>query len=337
MEEQIKDTEAFEELNPLEEEIQDYEMQPVEDEVDLIESNPLEDQEEVKQSNSSWNFDEYLAKRLELEDGKFYTGSEDNPVEKSISELNEQQKVALLEEYYRSQLNQPQDSGVSNEEQVVLNYLREGDLEGLYSELSRELGVNTQQQDYVEPSDDDLIYWKVKSDNPDFDDDEIQEEIELIKESPKLEQKINSYKKQYRNAVEAYRAQQEQQEFAQLDNEYRQLQDNIIEIVRNTNEIAGFELDEEDDDVKNEVLADLLEYNEGSNLPRFMEYINTPEGMVETALTVKSLPKIYQYIESLHQKIEEMENGKESYVGNTIDQERNDDYDGPDPLGIGRN
>lgn len=256
------------------------------------------------QDTGDFNLADFVAKEVGIEDYTFLTGDKNAPMEKDIRELSLAQQIAMLKNHYSTsntvEENNSNGIEVSNHEKAVIDLLREGKLEHLYNELGRELNIESPvNNDPI--SDDDYIDWKHRSDYGDLTEEQLESERESLKSSSNYEMKLEAIKNQYnqfkqqevefKQFEEKQSAQQEMQNFA----------NQAIDAATKINNIGDFiTLDESDNDLRNEALSDILEYeNEGDELTKLPKFLDTPDGLMYTALVLRSLPKIKEYTESL--------------------------------------
>lgn len=250
---------------------------------------------------------EFVASKLNIEDGNFVTGSVDNPVEKNINELNEKQLTALLDTYYKDKYSSAfRDMDLDDSEVQVLNMLRKGDLKTLHNELSKELGIDDTPSVQGMPENweaDDFLMWKISQDYPNLSEAEIMEELEEAKLSPSYDSKVATARRQLEEALEL----QQQYQQAELQQQINSKRDELIQKARNLDNLFGFELD---DDVKNQALNDIFQFD-GTNYNRFVRnYVEDPDGLLHASLAVAALPKISEYVKGLHERIERLESGR---------------------------
>jgi hypothetical protein len=271
----------------------------------------------------SFDLSKFVANEIGAKEGRILSGSPEEPIEYDLSELTPKQQVAILKDYYSKQ-NKSSES-VNNEftedEMYVINTLREGKLEDLYNQLSTELGRNTTTSN-PEYSDDQLIEWKIKSELPDLSDDELEMEVEQFNNSPLRDKRLESIKNQYNQTLEAQKQQLSFQEQQAQQQEQEQLRQEITSIAESTSDLFDFELD---DDIKNAALSDLLENGEGSETPRLVEFLGTPEGLTQTAMLWRAMPEINSYVNSLHKEIDSLKSKQRTEPNNKTVFSTNDD------------
>lgn len=295
--------ENYEEL-----EVPTYDYVPFEE---PIEAKSLEHSE-----HSEFNFDEYIKKELGLPEGKFYTGSADSPIEKSVSELSMKQKVALLKHGIQSRSLPKQEvvqDDYNEDEKLVISLLREGKLKELYDELGQELEVGSPA---INLDSEEIAIWNLSNQYPNMTEEELREELEQMKELPSWEKKQESFVRNYQQAQQYQKQQEEQYQNELLAEQARELEQRVAETIKSTNSIGEmFELDDSDVDVKRSA----FEYIQNKSL---LEYLETPEGLAKTAIMYAALPKMEAYIKELHDKIDELNQDKPRTVVTTGTKEK---------------
>lgn len=245
----------------------------------------------------------FIAEEIGSLDGTIVTGSAEEPLEYNIKDLTPKQQIAILKNHYANRLN---DTSLSEDEQQVVEMLRSNRLDDLYSALGEEIGVAqpSQEINISEYSDDDIMIWKIRNDFPDMSDEELEGELESQKDSPYYDKKVNSAKSSLQAAIEAQQEQAKLQETEKSNQELQRIKKQIFEETSKVSDFFGFEADE---DVKNAALADILEIPEGKQSPAIAEFLDTPQGIAQTAVLWRMMPKINEYVNSLHARLDNYE------------------------------
>lgn len=196
------------------------------------------------------------------------TGKEDNQLEYEIDTLSDAQLVSVLR--WNEKVNTPKQD---INEMKVLEMYRNGELESV-------LNKPTNLDDY---SEDDLMLAKLKSDYPDLDEDELDTELEMLKQLPSYKTKVNLVKKQLEEILQ----QEEQEKLNKIAN--KQMDDNTkaVSLLNDVKGLYGFELDMDD---KSEAKEFIMSGN-------FDKFLNTPDGKIQAALSILALPKIKKEFE----------------------------------------
>ena len=287
------------------------------DTYEVIEDTSVEtgDQGDRGEASTSSIFDlgNFVANEIGAKEGRILSGSVEEPIEYSLSELTPKQQVAILKDYYsKANTTQAEAPSFTDDEMFVINSLREGKLEDLYGQLSEELGKggNPTPTQY---SDDDYISWKIQSDIPDLSQEELEFEVESFKASPLYDKRLDSIKNQYSQVIESQQQQVTFQQQQEVQANITELQNEIIDIAKNTNDVFDFELD---DNVKNLALQDLIEPNEETGNPALIDFLGTPEGLTQTAMLWRAMPEINEYVNTLHKEVERLKANSEREPNN---------------------
>jgi hypothetical protein len=99
----------------------------------------------------------------------------------------------------------------------------------------------------------------------------------------------------YNNSIESQRIEKMQRSASEHANV-------LAEYLQGTDYLAGFEVEE---DLKRDVLRSLITPgSDGKRTEFIQDYIDDPEGLIQTALAVKMLPQIQRYVNQLHDELE---------------------------------
>jgi len=277
--------------------------------IDISRDQYEQNLENLNKSPSDFNFDNFIAKELGSLDGRIVTGSEENPIYINIAELSDIQKVALLKHHYTANSTQ-NDGELSEDESYIISKLRSGELEDLYNDLSVELGKTAnssiENEDYdvnsYEP--DSIVIWNLQKQYPNMTPDELEEQLEIIKNLPNYHKILDASTKNLQSFFDSEMEKSKRQKFEETLRTEKQTQQELINIASRIDHLHGFELSDND---KNEALGLLLEKNQNSNLPILMEYLQTPQGLLEAALAMTALPKISKQYEKMLSELEQYE------------------------------
>ncbi len=258
-------------------------------------------QPEVKPSiidNSGFDLaalDDYIASKLGSD--TISTGDPEDLLEYKISELPLQSKIALLEELSNKEVP---SIDLNEDEQVIIDMLRNGEIEDLYNALAQELGKSSDINTNL--SDDEVAVWKINSDFPDYTDEEVAAELEALKNSLNYEKKISSFRKTYDEAIESYMESKAREEVEAKAAQWKQRESYLVDYSNQVEEIGGFQLD---DEIKSKALNDVVSNTD------FHEFIASPEGLYRTAVLWNALPEISAMYEALDNEIREL---KKTYI-----------------------
>lgn len=237
--------------------------------------------------------DKIIAHELGLTDGKFLTGSVEEPIEKNISDLSVDQKLAA----WKHHISQSQPK-FSDDEHLVVNMLRNGDLQTLYDSLGKELGAVTTPLGQTE---DDAVLWSLQQSYPKFNADELNAELEAMKESPNYEAKAQQALERFNEYINQQQLTEDKTELEGMTNQAMQVADVMQQTFNGMTDLFGFELDEQ---IKQNAWNDVFEAQNG--VAPLIEFLENPEGLAQTALLWNIMPEIQKYVESLHQEIESL-------------------------------
>lgn len=259
---------------------------------------------------------DFVAREANLENGDFYVGDQENPIKKNVSDLNERELLSL----YKFYSSQNQDSPVDETEREFLEMFRKGEYETLYSQLAEALEK--------EPSsfnqgmlperleEDQLLVWKIKSDFPDLNDDQVIEELEAMKASATYDAKLEQISKQYEQYSSAYNEHVAQQEKLALQRDIEQNRAVIEETAQNVDNLFGFGID---DEIKERAFQNLFSFEEGTT--PFIEFIDQPEGMYTAAVALEMLPEIAEYVNGLKDQIDDLNqqiNERKTFIEDSV-------------------
>jgi len=263
--------------------------------VELPEEIFNEPLESIKPNTSG--FDEIEFFKRELGTDVIYTG-ENADIPRAIAEMTPKERLSALKYHYESK-----SPKLNDDEFEFLELVRQGNYESLYNELGNHLGKNEGiSENYLptEIEDNTAIIWKLKTDFPDFTDEQLLDRMEMIKQSATYDIEVDNYKKQYSNYANAYNQQLEEQERNILKQEIESNQTLFLEAANSMTDIYGFNIS---DDLKEKALADILEFNEDGISP-FVEFVDKPEGMLYAATLLRALPEISDYVAARHDEID---------------------------------
>jgi len=251
-------------------------------------------------------FADFVAEKFGIEDYRILSGDANNPIEIDIRDMSPKQLKALVKELEQDTTS---NSGLSEEESLVLEMLRENRLEDLHKELEKELGYsNTSEMSSSQFTDDQIAYWKITSEFPELSEEEVLEELEALKDSPTYTTKIKKYRESWNNEMSQQssliaksKEQEVYQDFTQASIELK----NMLDTVDNH---YGFEVS---DAVRKEVLDELTTFDKTTGTTMFIKnYIDNPQGLLEAAIAVKNMPLIADYVASLQSEIEKLKGNR---------------------------
>jgi hypothetical protein len=170
-------------------------------------------------------------------------------------------------------------------DQVVASRLQE-------KELNSRFGAAT---DFSKVATDDIYRTFLQEQNPEYTPEEIEEDLALAKENKTFDVTVNILRGKYQEQQDKERAtwltNQKFNEQAELENDKKE----IVTAVSGLTEIAGWPID---DDMKNEVLEDLVE-TDAKNQSKFMrEVLSDPIKMFEAAWYIKNGPALFARLDA---------------------------------------
>ena len=230
-------------------------------------------------------------------------GENGETIQKHFNELDPEEQVNVLSELAQSgapALYTPQ-------EQRILDLAKENDmpLDQLVNELALQraeqiLAIeNSNSIDYKEMSDDAIIAKWLKDNNPEASETELSDELERSKNSPFFEKNAKSIRDQY---IADQMAQSQAEENARREAEFQEIEQDrarIVDAASNINDIMGFSVT---DEVKNEVLEDLLEVNEYGDSLFMQDVFGNPETLFKAAWLVKNAESHFDELETYWKK-----------------------------------
>jgi len=254
---------------------------------------PTEDVPAIEQYLSQYGI---LGGMIQFEDGET----------KHFNDLSEVEKFNILRDLSETNAPSIEDKfGLDDQEITLLNYLRGQEvpineaLENLAQQRAAQiLALQNSSSVDVASMDDDAVTMKwLKETDPEASEEDLAEELIRQKESKLYAKNVAKLREQFsaQQAAEV-QAQQaaEQQEFMQ---ELETQRSEIATVVSGIDEVAGFNVSDED---KNEILHDLLEINEyGDSL--FMEQVfSDPKELFKAAWFYKKGDAILDNLEKYY-------------------------------------
>jgi hypothetical protein len=272
----------------------------INDEVEPV----LEQREESQIKNlvqDTSNLRSYILNELNIKD-EFVTGDVNNPIKISVDDLTDKQILNIYK--YGMNKNIPT---YSEEEENIINLIREGKFEEYIADNF--LQQEAQEEQY---SDYDYYYWKMNTDYPGLSPDAIQQQYELEKDNEDvLSFKVEKIKEQYNNLLEVQNQQQAYESNKEQEKSIEAQKRDIINSVENLQAIHNFDIPIQ---IKNEVLSDIFESNNGETSRFIEEYIDNKEGLLYTATAVKMLPLIVKEYEMLLEELDALKNQNKNFI-----------------------
>jgi hypothetical protein len=224
------------------------------------------------------------------------SGTDEDPIQIPLSDLNNKQLLDVLRYSEANDSFEDYDSedDLDSFEIDLINAYRSGDTETIEKLLGY---VGEYDEEYT---DDEVLFWKLSDMYPDFDESQIAMEIELLKESPNYEYKLNQARRELSDMIER-KIREEENEVNELKmSKIREEYQVVDELIDNISHIHNFIVD---DDVKNNVRELIFSDNGRSEL---INLLDTREGLLEIATAYAILPKIAGYVNKLTDEIAEL-------------------------------
>lgn len=236
----------------------------------------------------------------------------DDGTEMHIDEMEPEQKYQVMMGLASSTRPAPEEEIMAkydlNEQEIdLLNKVREGkNLDQVILDKAKELVIDYQAQqaigeevNYKEMSDDDVTEKFLRDRDPEATDEEIQKQLEVAKESPRYSKIADRLRNEYTESQEA-----EKEKFANkvAENEQQELEQDrkaIVQAAASMDQVAGWPLN---DEMKNEVLADLVEVNEEGDSAFMSEVLGNPENLFQAAFLTKYGPLLFNNLNDYYKE-----------------------------------
>jgi hypothetical protein len=212
--------------------------------------------------------------RIENEDGEIE--------EWKFDDLDDETKFGIL--------NQSNDM-LSDDEITAVNFLRQNRMN-----LQDFVGYQRQQaiKEYLEQnstpqytvdqvSDDDLFRFELQDQMPDLTDEEIEDQLNRAKENETFfQKKIAALRKEYKELEDKQIKANEEQAAAEKEEQFNQLAQSLVSVARDTEEMNGMLLDDQD---KEDVLSFLLD-RDANGQSEFYKLFSDPKALFKMAWTM---------------------------------------------------
>lgn len=227
---------------------------------------------------------------------------------KHFNDLTESEKFNILQDLSETTSQDLEAQyGLDEEEVGLINWLREQNrpLQESIEELAQArveqiLAFNESgSTDFSAMADDAIMMRWLKETDPEASEEDLAEELTRQKESKLYEKNINRLREQFTaqqaEVEKQAQAEQEQEMFNALE-EQRTV---IVDAVQDINEVAGFEVSDED---KNVILKDLLETNEYGDSLFMEEVFSDPKTLFKAAWMYKNGEAYIDNLEQYYKK-----------------------------------
>jgi hypothetical protein len=133
-------------------------------------------------------------------------------------------------------------------------------------------------------SDDDLYRFELQDQMPDLTEEEIEDQLARAKENESFfQKKIAALRKEYKELEDNQIKAEEERATAERENQFNQLAQSLVTVARNTEEMDGMIIEDED---KEEVLSFLLD-RDANGQSEFYKLFSNPEALFKMAWYMK--------------------------------------------------
>lgn len=212
--------------------------------------------------------------RIENEDGEIE--------EWKFDDLDDETKFGIL--------NQSNDM-LSDDEITAVNFLRQNRMNLQdFVEYQRQQAIkeyleqnSTPQYTVDQVSDDDLFRFELQDQMPDLTDEEIEDQLNRAKENETFfQKKVAALRKEYKELEDKQIKANEEQAAAEKEEQFNQLAQSLVSVARDTEEMNGMLLDDQD---KEDVLSFLLD-RDANGQSEFYKLFSDPKALFKMAWTM---------------------------------------------------
>lgn len=212
--------------------------------------------------------------RIENEEGEIE--------EWKFDELDDETKFGIL--------NQSNDM-LSDDEITAVNFLRQNRMNLQdFVEYQRQQAIkeyleqnSTPQYTVDQVSDDDLFRFELQDQMPDLTDEEIEDQLNRAKENETFfQKKVAALRKEYKELEDNQIRANEEQAAAEKEEQFNQLAQSLVSVARDTEEMNGMLLDDQD---KEDVLSFLLD-RDANGQSEFYKLFSDPKALFKMAWTM---------------------------------------------------
>lgn len=184
------------------------------------------------------------------------------------------------------------DSSLSDDEISTINYLRQNrmNLQDLVeyhrNQAIKEYLEQNQSVAYTvdQVSDDDLYRFELQDQMPDLTEEEIEDQLARAKENESFfQKKIAALRKEYKELEDNQLRAEEERVAAEKEDQFNQLASSLVSVARNTEEMNGMLLEDED---REDVLSFLLD-RDANGQSEFYKLFSNPEALFKMAWYMK--------------------------------------------------
>ena len=212
-------------------------------------------------------------------------------IENEEGEIEEWKFDDLDDETKFGILNSEQSS-LSDDEITAINYLRQNRMnlqdfvEYHRNQAIKEYLEQNQSVAYTvdQVSDDDLYRFELQDQMPDLTDEEIEDQLARAKENESFfQKKIAALRKEYKELEDNQLRAEEERVAAEKEDQFNQLAHSLVSVARNTEEMNGMLLEDED---REDVLSFLLD-RDANGQSEFYKLFSNPEALFKMAWYMK--------------------------------------------------
>ena len=211
-------------------------------------------------------------------------------IENEEGEIEEWRFDELDDETKFGILNQSNDM-LSDDEITAVNFLRQNRMNLQdFVEYQRQQAIkeyleqnSTPQYTVDQVSDDDLFRFELQDQMPDLTDEEIEDQLNRAKEKETFfQKKVAALRKEYKELEDNQIKANEEQAAAEKEEQFNQLAQSLVSVARDTEEMNGMLLDDQD---KEDVLSFLLD-RDASGQSEFYKLFSDPKALFKMAWTM---------------------------------------------------
>lgn len=200
-----------------------------------------------------------------------------------FDDLDDETKFGILNS------NEP---SLSDDEITAINYLRQNRMnlqdfvEYHRNQAVKEYLEQNQSVAYTvdQVSDDDLYRFELKDQMPDLTEEEIEDQLARAKENESFfQKKIAALRKEYKELEDNQLRAEEERVAAEKEDQFNQLASALVSVARNTEEMDGMLLEDED---REDVLSFLLD-RDANGQSEFYKLFSNPEALFKMAWYMK--------------------------------------------------
>lgn len=211
-------------------------------------------------------------------------------IENEEGEIEEWKFDDLDDETKFGILNQSNDM-LSDDEITAVNFLRQNRMNLQdFVEYQRQQAIkeyleqnSTPQYTVDQVSDDDLFRFELQDQMPDLTDEEIEDQLNRAKENETFfQKKVAALRKEYKELEDNQIRANEEQVAAEKEAQFNQLAQSLVSVARDTEEMNGMLLDDQD---KEDVLSFLLD-RDANGQSEFYKLFSDPKALFKMAWTM---------------------------------------------------